>query len=470
VTFRRGQTALIPAPKREPGDTTETKTAWYSTINYDYSGEYLHRRAENRRTVGTVASLVQDRRSGARHTVNFNSPQKASYFTLNPRLTYNEQWFDESLTYTNSIQGTKDIGFASRRTFSAALATSTKLYGFLVNPFPGVEAVRHTVTPELSLNFQPDFSDPEWGYYQQVTDTSGKVVRLDRFSGSLFGNTPRGRSFSLNTRFHNLFQMKVGSGEQQKKVDLFTLVFGTGYNFAADSLRFAPLSSQLTARPITGQTAGLLKTLSFDLSANHSFYKLANGREYDEFYLDPRAGRLLRLRNVDFSTSTGISLGTLVHPSEEVGYQQEQVSATAGFQETTPDTLGGPKTLPPPRPKLPDEWFLGQIPWDMQFTFHYTINREAISNPRTFWMNAQVEASLTRNWQISYNTRVDLINHKVETAGLTIYRDLHCWEARLVWNPLGLGQGYFLRISLKSPQLQDVKVERRRGQGSFMGF
>jgi len=35
---------------------------------------------------------------------------------------------------------------------------------------------------------------------------------------------------------------------------------------------------------------------------------------------------------------------------------------------------------------------------------------------------------------------------------------------------MGIGQGYFLRINIKSQQLQDIKVERRRDQGSFMGF
>jgi hypothetical protein len=63
-----------------------------------------------------------------------------------------------------------------------------------------------------------------------------------------------------------------------------------------------------------------------------------------------------------------------------------------------------------------------------------------------------------------------LIEHKVITAGLTVYRDMHCWEARFVWNPLGIAQGYYLKINIKSAALQDIKVERRRGQGSFMGF
>ncbi|RJP82321.1 MAG: LPS-assembly protein LptD [Candidatus Zixiibacteriota bacterium] len=472
VSFRRGTSALIPAPRRQPGDTTEARIPWYSTINYDYSGEYLHRRAVDRVIAAGDTNMVMDQRWAARHNLNFNSPQRVSYFTVNPSLRYSEQWFDETRDYSIVPAGVKAIGFAARRTFSTALSTSSKLYGYWVNPLPGVEAIRHTATPEFSLSFQPDFSDPEWGYYEQVTDSAGNVTRKDRFAGSLFGSTPRGRSFSLNTRLHNLFQMKYGSGEEQKKVDLFTLIFATGYNFAADSLRFAPLVTTLTARPISGQPLGPLKTLSFDVSTNHSFYKFGTLGEYDELYFEPRAGRVLRLRTVDISTSMGLSLGTLVHPPEETDYDQWQLSSTTGFQETTPDTLGGPGPLPAPsRPQLPDEWYLGQIPWDLQLTFHYTINRANPVNPsETFWMNANVDASLTRNWQIGYNTRVNLVDRKVETAGITIYRDLHCWEARLVWNPLGLGQGYFLRISLKSPQLQDVKVERRRGQGSFMGF
>jgi len=41
----------------------------------------------------------------------------------------------------------------------------------------------------------------------------------------------------------------TGVPEEQKKVDLFTLNFGTGYNFAADSLRFSPLTSGFRASP-----------------------------------------------------------------------------------------------------------------------------------------------------------------------------------------------------------------------------
>lgn len=469
VTFRRGQSALIPMPAKEPGDTTTVEPNWYNSIYYSYSGEAVHRRQLDQVITTNDTALVQDRRSAAKHTVSANSPQTIfSYFSLTPALTYNEQWFDEYMDYSKNPAGQKESGFKARRAFSTSLGLTTKLYGYWMDPLPGVTAIRHTATPTVSLSFQPDFSDPAWGYYQGVIDTSGATVLKDRFAGSLYGSTPKGKSLSLGFQLANLFQMKYGSGEDVKKRDLFTLNFSTSYNLAADSLGFAPLSSSFRAAPISGQQpVGPLKSLSLDLSTSHSFYKYGSSGEYNEYYFDPANGKILRLRDFDVSTNMGLSLGTLVHSPEVTRYEEEKQGEQISSEETTPDTTLQLRT----KPKLPGEWFLGQIPWDLQLSFHYTNSRYNPNNPtETFWLNASVDASITKNWQVSYNTRIDLVDHEVVSAGLTIYRDLHCWEARLIWNPLGIGQGYFLKINIKSPQLQDVKVERRKGQGSFMGF
>ena len=138
--------------------------------------------------------------------------------------------------------------------------------------------------------------------------------------------------------------------------------------------------------------------------------------------------------------------------------------ATAETELDTTLELSKPETGP-------QRWFMGRVPWDLNLSFHYTTNRSNPNDPsETFWLNASVDASITRNWQISYNTRIDLVEHNVISAGLNIYRDMHCWAAHFTWNPLGIAQGYYVRINLKSPQLQDIKVEKRRGQGTFMGF
>ncbi len=470
IAFRRGQSAIIPLPRREQGDTTDVVPAWYNGIYYSYSGEFLHRRVLDQVISYPDTSLIQDKRAAARHSLSFNSPQKVSYFSITPSLNYSEQWFGEYKDYSAEHPLGRNVnGFKARRTFNAALGLTTKLYGYWLAPLPGVEAIRHTATPTISFNYSPDFSDPQWGYYQTFVDSTGASLSRDRFTGSLFGGTPSGKTRSLNFQLANLFQMKYRSGDDTKKVDLFNLNFSTNYNFAADSLKFSPLTSSFRAAPISSnQRVGVLKSLSFDLSTNHSFYKFRDNHEINEYYFDPAQGKILRLRSFDISANSGFSIGSLVRSPETTrGEERDRLTVSGGSVEVPRDTTY--ESHPPVR--RDQEWYLGKIPWDLQLALHYTANRYNPNNPsETFWLNATVDASLTQNWQISYNTRIDLVENKVVSAGLTIYRDLHCWEARFVWNPLGIGEGYYLKINIKSPQLQDVKVERRRGQGTFMGF
>jgi hypothetical protein len=74
---------------------------------------------------------------------------------------------------------------------------------------------------------------------------------------------------------------------------------------------------------------------------------------------------------------------------------------------------------------------------------------------------------LTKNWSLSYNNRVDIVTGEIVSSGFSFYRDLHCWEGRFIWNPTGVGQGFFIKINVKAPGLQDLKVEKRKGVGGF---
>ncbi|HEX7342772.1 MAG TPA: LPS assembly protein LptD, partial [bacterium] len=356
INFRRGQSNLIPRPVTTPGDTAGAETEWYHNFTYSYSSEFWHRRILDETISATDTTLVQDRRSAAKHSIGLNGPQSIGYFSVNPSLSYNEQWFDEYQDYSNNPEGEKIIGFRARRTFSTGLGLNTKLYGFWTNPFPGVDAIRHTATPTLSLSFAPDFSDPAWGYYQEITDSTGQTQKKDRFTGSLYGSTPQGKSLALNFQLANLFQMKYGAGEEKDKmkVDLFTLNFSTGYNFVADSLRFAPLSSSFRATPLSGaQPLGPLKNISFDLSTSHSFYKFGSAGEYNEYYYDPLKGKLLRLRSFDVSTNAGLSIGALIHSLDKArGEGEESSEFGAEFAPAESDTVFQPtfEAQPPPGP------------------------------------------------------------------------------------------------------------------------
>jgi len=82
-----------------------------------------------------------------------------------------------------------------------------------------------------------------------------------------------------------------------------------------------------------------------------------------------------------------------------------------------------------------------------------------------------MEVQLTKNWKINYSAHIDLETKKIVNQSFTIYRDLHCWEARLVWRPSGIGgNSYYLRINVKAPQLRDLKYEKRGGRSSVLRY
>ena len=92
-------------------------------------------------------------------------------------------------------------------------------------------------------------------------------------------------------------------------------------------------------------------------------------------------------------------------------------------------------------------------------------SRDYVIGTKTSSLTASLPFSLTPRWDIQFDYTVDLHRKQVTNAYVTVTRDLHCWEASLQWSPIGYRPGYFLRIGLRSPQLRDVKIERRRGAG-----
>ena len=109
-------------------------------------------------------------------------------------------------------------------------------------------------------------------------------------------------------------------------------------------------------------------------------------------------------------------------------------------------------------------------PWRVTGSLRYNLS---MNNPmipqKTLRLQGNFTVQLTPNWQFQYSSSLDLINHQVVGSNLIIKRDLHCWEGSFRWSPQGIGQGFYLRIGIKSPQLSDVKLEQQRGRGP-LGF
>lgn len=454
----RAVSPLIPQAAGAPADSAR----WFNRIYWGYRlGMENQRRVRAvERTIytpgappTTTFSLEPPRYlAGAQQDLTVSSSQKVfRYFAATPSLTISQAWLDRWYEYRRRSDGSVDTvkhdQWRPRHTFGAGMGLGTKLYGLFRLRMGGLEAVRHTLTPSVSFNYRPDFSEPRWGIYQRFQDAAGREDFYDRFAGTLYPSPGRGKTQSLGINLDNLFQYKALREGKEVKGDLFSVNLSTSYNLAADSLKWGDLSSSMQVSPLRRAAGGMFSAVSgltVRLNASHSFY---------DVHRDPNTGQAwpvnrfypggLRLENFDLSSSFKV-----------VGGGKRGVEADTAARETG-DRFDNPIWRPSP------------VPWEAGVAFHFGERFEAGTvSSKSIWANLNLEIQATANWKLGYNTRLDMHNRRVVSSNLTLYRDLHCWEGRFTWNPTGVGRGYYLIIAIKSPQLRDIKVERQKGSGS----
>jgi len=445
---RAGSQSKSGAPRRPD------EQKWYENIYFGFSSTARHSQSKTVTQLTADSSITrQDTRSAANHRfdMRLNSPKRYfGWLYLSQGLTFNEDWFDRTTEYdqndsSGAIVSSIERGFAARHTFFYSASANTKLYGTFSPRVAGVKALRHLVTPSMNFSYQPDFSDPQWGYYEEFITVTGSRDRRDRFGG-----TPRGKVASLSFSLSNLFQMKTGPDDKERKIDLFNLNFFTGYNFAAKEFKLSNLSSTFNANP--------LRNVSVNMSASHSFYVFdpAQNRTINRFIYKERGKGLLRLVGFNFDASLSLQGKTQVAPR----VPEEEV-----------DDLQAAGAVVRQRFETDEEPADAGIPWRANFVLSYNLSKFNPAKPvKTIYLTlSNAEIRLTKNWRISMSSHMDLRAKQVISQSYGFYRDLHCWEAQLRWTPGGPYEGFYFRISIKSPTLQDVKYEHRGGRSSVFG-
>ena len=427
------------------------KRRWYDSIYLSYNSQFLNRRLVRAPNNGQRST---EQKYGIQHQLVVNSTQKVlRWISTSQNLSLQEIWVDRLREYslnpkTNAIQSRDVKKFAARHTYALSFSANTKLYGTFFPRKFGVQALRHVLTPSVSLQFRPDFSDPRYGYYETLVDTNGVVHYLDRFGNTIFGATSRGGSESASFSVYNIFQMKAGSEEKPKKIDLFTLNLSSGYNFKADSLRLSPLVSSLRSQPS--------RNTSFLVSAGFSPYQTlpGTGRVVNRWLAAQNFWRPFRLTNLNSSFTFRLNNRM---------FQKKGKKTTADSTAQTPAT-------PTNRFSAVETFGTGNLPWAANFSLTYNLSKyNPVRSNKTFWLNMNSTWQVTKNWKLNYSIRFDLRKNRVVSQNIVIYRDLHCWEARLVWYPTGPYRHFYLRINIKSPLLKDLKIEKRSGRAGYFG-
>lgn len=483
LTFRKGQSQIFSPKKKSSGTRgrgrqSRPQPKWYHSLYYSYNSTMLNSQREYLVRTNQDTTKEVDRKRSLAHNINLSLTSPKKYFgwlSLNQSMAIRDDWFDETNVYTldqttNNIESVDKAGFAARHIFSYNASANTKLYGMIAPNFADIQAIRHVVTPSITFRYQPDFSTDTWGYFTTVKDTLGREIKKDRFGG-----TPSGGSQSVSFSVRNLFQMKKGLGEEEKKIDLFTMDMNSGYNFKADRFPLSDLRTSWQANPA--------RNFSLSAGTTHSLYQwevdptTEHGALVNTLLFKDggwQKGNIMRLTN--FRTNFSIRLkgkGDSKQDSEE-----ETENELLNYDLRYPVDGEGANVLEDDLIQQGDRFEAERIrqslsiPWRVNLNFNFTLDKRDPNNTqKRYYLDISgAEVNLTKNWRISYTAHYDLEKQTVSHHRLNFYRNLHCWEAQIDWVPSGVSKRIYFRINIKSTMLRDIKLEKRGGRSGMYGY
>jgi len=465
-SFRHGQSNFFP--------TTAIDKKWYNTITWNYGLNYTNIKRVYFESIESDTNQFSwnnnqedDENNGWVHTSAINAPQKLfKYISINPRINIKSAWVNK--TYDgiwdeneNKFIKSEKKGFDYRTTGSFSINSSTQVYGLIPIPFGPIRSIRHVVSPNIGYSWTPDFSEEvfgkDFGYVKKKYNDEGfEIGSLDRFSGTIAGGTPKSEQKSMTFGVNNTFQAKLSDNEGESKVDLFNWRINSGYNLAADSLHFANIRSSIRSK--------ILKKLNLDLSMTHDMYSYDNkkNRRTSNFNRNNSGVITPRLVNARLATSIRIKSKRWDQNDDD---QMTTMNDTTLITEELMD-LEVDKSVKNIKSSINNNQL-----WSTTINLSYSLNAQNPSNKsKTFWANTNSIINITNKWRISYRARFDLLQKDLVNHSFSVYRDLHCWELSLNWNPSGLGQGINFKINVKSPTLKDLKLEKKGGVYSGAGI
>ncbi len=450
------------APLKQRSKPTADK--WYENITTNYTMSF-------RNDVNTKDSILFKGRSGneffnfldtaARFGFRHDLPIQTSFklfkfYTLSASVGLNELWYFQTIDksvdpLTNQVVTKRVNGFERAWTYSPRVGISTRYYGMKQFQNSKIAAIRHVITPTLDFTYTPDFSESKWGYYKSYKDTSGKEFKYSKFEQGIFGGPGMGRQGNIGFSLDNNLEMKIMQGKdtarKETKVQIFESIrAGASYNIFADSLNLSVINLSARTR--------LFKNIQLNMGANLDPYlneEIVSSSGYksitrvNRFYLNDK-------RSLGVITDANIGL-------------------TASFSpETFKPKTSGKKTYEGELRYLndnPNEYYDFDIPWSL--TTNYTVTYRKYNNLNDSkqsnyvqTLNFSGDINLTKNWKIGYSSGYDIQNKELTFTSIDFIRQLHCWEFKLNWIPVGYRQSFLFTINVKSSLLQDLRMTRRR--------
>jgi len=448
---------------------------WYETISVRYQNtfnsdfEYRPTRADSAkynwfealRDPSKYREATGDNRHyqyGFRQQVDLTMNQliPSRFLNANINASYNEYWYPTTtrksfIPDSNEVVERKVRGFTSARDFNTGLSFSTTVYGLMNMKIGKFQSFRHTLRPNLSFNYRPNFGSDFWEYYRDVqvdTANGGRYNRYSIFENEVFRGPSQGEQRSLSFSLNNVFEAKKverdSTGEKKEEVIrlIDRLSMSSSYNFAADSLKLSDLSTSISA--------GILPGLDIRANATFNFYERdTNGRKIDR-YLLATSGKPLELTRFSTSTSYSVKWGN------GGGFQANDKPYYPAHYDPLNQSIFHP--VDPHFNSRPVQPYDSPFSFSIDFSYSWSLNPGSSSGPnqRAIINARNINLKLTPKWDFRTEIGYDFVEGKLTPSQFSLNRNLHCWDLSFTMNPFGDNKYYFFSLRVNAGRLQSI--------------
>lgn len=467
--------ATFNVPTFSPFDS-KTRTGeqkWYQKITVGYA-------VQGTNSIDTKDSLLfandglKRLRSGFAHSIPINMSFTAlKYLNFSLGGTYNEYWNFQTINnrYTTFPDNTYTIrtdtisGFKRAGSYNLSTSMSTKIYGKKVfNNLGNIKALRHVMTPTVSLNYSPDFQKEGNGPYRiardqnnrEILDANNQQLLYSTFQGMAQPGSFSGKTASIGFGLDNTVELKVKSskdttGTGERKIPIIQgFTINGNYNFLATIHKLSNLSfsgrSQFTDK-LGINYNGNFDPYALDFDQTTGIYTKSDTYTW-------KRGSLPRLTSIGFSFDYSLNPEAL-KKKNEANDKLTEVANKKGLSPLQSEQLAAIS-------RDPNAFVDFNVPWNFSFSysFQYT-NDLGVSNVSNT-VNFNGDLNLTPKWKVTFTSGFDFKNKGLVPPVLGIYRDLHCWDLSVGWTPSGAYKSYSVTLKVKASILQDLKLSKRQ--------
>ncbi len=255
-------------------------------------------------------------------------------------------------------------------------------------------------------------------------------------------------------------------GDKPRKVPIIDRInISTNRDLSRDSLNWSNLSVSAGTR--------IGSKLNINYASSYSFYdRNESGSQINTFLFDSE-NKLARLLNM----GGGITATLRSTDFKKKGKEEEQLKE--GLEGPADELTQVPEELREEIDLKRNEFVDFTVPWSANLT--YTINRRNSFSRElqkdtasiTQSIIARGDLTLLEKWKIGYSTGYDLQAEKGDRwtpTTLSLYWDLHCWEFKFDYIPIGERKSFTVQVNVKASALKDLKLMHRGTFGNDSGL